>query len=237
MKKILLILFLLGTVCTTFAQDVEFKASAPAQVIMGKPFQLTYTVNQRGKDLRAPEFTDFDYVAGPYTSQSSSTSFVNGKRTSSFTMTYTYTLVASTEGTFTISPATIKVSGDTYTSNGVRITVLPPDQTPSSQRTSTTTGQSEPAVQRTNVNEENIFIKTLVSKTKVHEQEAILLSYKLYFAGVDVAQFTNNTRLHFFVTTGTCFSCAASVLPAITSLQPSSLSSSLLIIILLHFSH
>ena len=195
MKKILLILFLLGTVCTTFAQDVEFKASAPAQVIMGKPFQLTYTVNQRGKDLRAPEFTDFDYVAGPYTSQSSSTSFVNGKRTSSFTMTYTYTLVASTEGTFTISPATIKVSGDTYTSNGVRITVLPPDQTPSSQRTSTTTGQSEPAVQRTNVNEENIFIKTLVSKTKVHEQEAILLSYKLYFAGVDVAQFTNNTRL------------------------------------------
>jgi hypothetical protein len=29
----------------------------------------------------------------------------------------------------------------------------------------------------------------------VHEQEAILLTYKLYFAGVDVAQFTNNTRL------------------------------------------
>ena len=65
MKKILLILFLLGTVCATFAQDVEFKASAPAQVIMGKPFQLTYTVNQRAKDLRAPEFTDFDYVEAP----------------------------------------------------------------------------------------------------------------------------------------------------------------------------
>ena len=195
MKKILLILFLLGTVCATFAQDVEFKASAPAQVIMGKPFQLTYTVNQRAKDLRAPEFTDFDYVAGPYTSQSSSTSFVNGKRTSSFTMTYTYTLVASKEGSFTISPATIKVSGDTYTSNGVRVTVLPPDQTPTSQRTNSAAGQSESAVQRANVDGENIFIRTLVSKTKVHEQEAILLSYKLYFAGVDVAQFTNNTRL------------------------------------------
>ena len=45
------------------AQDVEFKASAPAQVIMGRPFQLTYSVNQRAKDLRAPEFTDFDYIA------------------------------------------------------------------------------------------------------------------------------------------------------------------------------
>jgi hypothetical protein len=34
-----------------------------------------------------------------------------------------------------------------------------------------------------------------VSKTKVHEQEVVLLTYKLYFANVDVAQFTNNTRL------------------------------------------
>ena len=65
MKKILLILFILGNVCATFAQEVEFKASAPAQVIMGRPFQLTYSVNQRAKDLRAPEFVDFDYIAGP----------------------------------------------------------------------------------------------------------------------------------------------------------------------------
>ena len=200
MKKILLILLICSQVCATFAQGVEFKASAPAQVIMGKPFQLTYTVNQRGKDLRAPEFTDFDYVAGPYTSQSSSTSFVNGKRTSSFTMTYTYTLVASTEGTFTISPATIKVSGDTYTSNGVRITVLPPDQpsnanVASQQRNANNTSTTSQQREANNATEGNIFIRTLVSKTKVHEQEAILLSYKLYFAGVDVAQFTNNTRL------------------------------------------
>ena len=78
MKKILSILFIISNVCATIAQEVEFKASAPAQVIMGRPFQLSYSVNQRAKDLRAPEFVDFDYVAGPYTSQSSSTSFVNG---------------------------------------------------------------------------------------------------------------------------------------------------------------
>ena len=200
MKKILLILLIFSKVCATFAQDVDFKASAPAQVIMGKPFQLTYTVNQRGKDLRAPEFTDFDYVAGPYTSQSSSTSFVNGKRTSSFTMSYTYTLVASKEGSFTISPATIKVGGDTYTSNGVRITVLPPDQpsnanVASQKRNANNTSTTSQQREANNATEGNIFIRTLVSKTKVHEQEAILLSYKLYFAGVDVAQFTNNTRL------------------------------------------
>ena len=198
MKKILLILLIFSNVCVTLAQGVEFKASAPAQVIMGRPFQLTYSVNQRAKDLRAPEFTDFEYVAGPYTSQSSSTSFVNGKRTSSFQLTYTYTLLATKEGTFTISPATIKVDGEQYTSNGVRIAVLPADEpahtntnSQSHSAGSTTSQQSESQ----NISSENIFMRTLVSKTKVHEQEAILLTYKLYFAGVDVAQLTNNTRL------------------------------------------
>ena len=203
MKKILSILFICSMALTALAQDVEFKASAPAQVIVGKPFQLTYSVNQRAKDLRAPEFTDFDYIAGPYTSQSSSTSFVNGKRTSSFTLTYTYTLMASKEGTFTIPPATIKVDGEQYTSNGVRISVLPPDQpanaSAASQPTSNSgSGQTAKGGQASNSTSDlssNIFMRTLVSKTKVHEQEAILLSYKLYFAGVDVAQLTNNTRL------------------------------------------
>ena len=197
MKRILLILLIISNVCVTFAQGVEFKASAPAQVIMGRPFQLSYSVNQRAKDLRAPEFADFDYVAGPYTSQSSSTSFVNGKRTSTFQMTYTYTLLASKEGTFTIPPATIKVDGEQYTSNGVRITVLPADEPANTHsnnqsRPATTSSQQR---ESQDVSSENIFMRTLVSKTKVHEQEAILLTYKLYFAGVDVAQLTNNTRL------------------------------------------
>ena len=203
MKRILSILFIISMAFATLAQEVEFKASAPAQVICGKPFQLTYSVNQRAKDLRAPEFTDFDYIAGPYTSQSSSTSFVNGKRTSSFTLTYTYTLMASKEGTFTIPPATIKVDGEQYTSNGVRISVLPPDQPanasaasqPTSNSGSSQTAKGGQTSNSTSDLSSNIFMRTLVSKTKVHEQEAILLSYKLYFAGVDVAQLTNNTRL------------------------------------------
>lgn len=198
MKKILSILLICSMALITYAADaVEFKASAPAQVIMGNPFQLTYSVNQRAKDLRAPEFVDFDYIAGPYTSQSSSTSFVNGKRTSSFTLTYTYTLIPNKEGTFTLPPATIKVDGEQYTSNGVRITVLPPDQ-PSNVSTASQQSNANASIQpreATNANAENIFMRTLVSKTKVHEQEVILLTYKLYFAGVDVAQFTNNTRL------------------------------------------
>lgn len=187
------------------ADDVQFRAQAPAQVIVGRPFQLSYTVNQRGKDLRAPEFTDFDYIAGPYTSQSSSTSFVNGHRTSSFQMTFTYTLMAQKEGTFSLPPATINIGGELYTSNGVKITVLPEDQPQQSNSGSAQTGGAGQTAQRSNSGsgqtsqsgpeQGNIFVRTLVSKTKVYEQEAVLLSYKVYVAGVDLKQFTNNTTL------------------------------------------
>lgn len=185
---------------SVWADDVVFKATAPSQVIVGKPFQLTYSVNQRSKDLRAPEMPDFDVLAGPYQSTSSSTSFVNGKRTSSFSQTYTYTFMAQRTGTFTIAPASIRVGGDEYTSNGVRITVLPADEQPQQSQQSTGAGagghrQSQQSNHSGSVSSENLFIRTIVSKTRVHEQEAILLSYKLYFAGVDVAQFTNNTKI------------------------------------------
>ncbi len=202
MKRItqITLTLLLAVICSVqaFADDVEFRASAPSQVIVGKPFQLTYSINQRAKDLRAPEFADFDYLAGPYTSQSSSTSFVNGKRTSTFTQTYTYTLMATKEGTFTLAPATITSDGQQYTSNGVRITVLPADEQPANNQTAQRSNSESAQTSNSagaQTSSDNIFIRTIVTKTKVHEQEAILLSYKLYFAGVDVAQFTNNTKL------------------------------------------
>ena len=201
MKKVLNIVLFIGLAVCAWADDVQFKAQAPAQVIVGRPFQLTYTVNQRSRDLRAPEFTDFDVLAGPYTSTSSSTSFINGHRTSSFTQTYTYTLLAQRAGTFTIGPATVKVDGENIQSNGVRITVLPEDEQlgASSRQTggaaSAEEGSQSSQANSGQVSSENIFVRTIASKTRVHEQEALLITYKLYFANVDVAQLTNNTKL------------------------------------------
>lgn len=198
MKRILNIVLLVGIALGAFADEVVFRAQAPKQVIVGRPFQITYTVNQRSRDLRAPEFTDFDVLSGPYTSTSSSTSFVNGKRTSSFEQTYTYMLMAQRAGTFTIGPATVKVDGENVQSNGVRIEVLPEDQQPQQQTQSTQSNrntQNNQSSQSSQASSENIFVRTIASKTKVHEQEALLITYKLYFANVDVAQLTNNTKL------------------------------------------
>ena len=194
--KFSILFFALSIALMSFAEDVVFKASAPKQVVVGRPFQLTYSVNQRSRDLRAPEFTDFDVLSGPYTSTSSSTSFVNGKRTSSFEQTYTYMLMARSEGTFTIGPATVKVDGENVQSNGVRIQVLPADQPTSQSSPSNQNTQSSQTTQSSqSTSSENLFVRTIASKTRVHEQEALMVTYKLYFANVDVAQLTNNTKL------------------------------------------
>ena len=169
--------------------------------MLGKPFQISYSVNQRAKNFRAPEFVDFDVLAGPYTSQSSSTSFVNGKRSSAINLTYTYTITAQKEGTFSIAPATIMVSGEPYRSTGLTLTVLPPDEeehadaSRSGSNSSNAKASSSGSNSGSAVSGENIFMKTIVSKTKVKEQECILLQYKIYWAGVDLAQFTNNTQI------------------------------------------
>ncbi len=198
MKRIGYLFLMVLLPCFVWAEEVSFRAEAPSQVVVGKPFQLRYTVNQRARDLQPPEFTDFEFIAGPYSSQSSSTSFVNGKRSSTFTLTYTYTLMANQEGSYTLAPATIRVSGDTYTSNAVRIEVLPADEQPQQSTTHPQqSGQSASSQSSASAStgQGDVFIRTIVNKTRVHEQEALLLTYKLYFAGLDIAQFTNNTRL------------------------------------------
>ena len=186
-----------------YADEVVFKAQAPKQVIVGRPFQISFTVNHRSRDLQAPEFTDFDVLSGPYSSTSSSTSFTNGHMTSSYEQTYTYMLMAQKAGTFTIGPATVKVSGERIQSNGVRIEVLPEDQQASNSPQGGQTGAAGQTAQRSNSSQsgqtsassENLFVRTIATKTRVHEQEALMVTYKLYFANVDVAQLTNNIKL------------------------------------------
>ena len=54
-KKIFLLLIMHCALCIVHckgADDVKFTASAPQRVIVGQPFQLVFSVNENGKDLR-----------------------------------------------------------------------------------------------------------------------------------------------------------------------------------------
>ena len=172
-KLIFLSLLLLSTWIVRADEPVRFTAQAPSTVILDKPFQLVYSVNAAGRDLRAPEITNFDVLAGPFQSQSSSIQIVNGRQTSSESNSFTYTLQAQKIGTFTIPSASIVVAGQKYTSNGVSIKVLPADATPSKSQGRQSGSSNESQA----VSNDNIFIKTNVSKTNVYEQEAIVVTY------------------------------------------------------------
>ena len=180
-KKIFLLLFVHCALCIVHcsaADEVKFTASAPQRVIVGQPFQLVLSVNENGKDLRLPDVKGFEIIAGPYTSTSSSTQIINGDIRTSKEVRYTYTLLPQKEGDYQIQPATIVVKKEKYYSNVLNIKVLPEDKTSQSQQQGN--AQSGQIRQSQSITPENLFIRPIVSRTKVKEQEALLLTYKLY---------------------------------------------------------
>ncbi|MGM9759997.1 MAG: BatD family protein, partial [Parabacteroides sp.] len=178
MRKFIFLLVLLWTTgYVVNAADIVFKASAPAAVVMGEQFRLSFTVNAEGKDLRVQEMPDFEVLMGPSQSTSYSSSWVNGKSSSETTNTYTYILMPKKEGTFNIAPATIKVNGANYTSNALVIKVLPPDK--ANQEGA---GRSQAAAASAGIGKDDYFVRLDVSSRNVYEQEGFLATFKLYAA-------------------------------------------------------
>jgi len=189
-------LLLLNSFIAKADEPVRFSASAPSSVVVDKPFQLVYSVNASGRDLRAPEINNFDVLAGPFQSHSSSIQIINGRQSSSEADSYTYTLQAQKVGTFTIPSASIIVNGRKYTSNGVSIRVLPADSKASSRSQGGVQGNSSRGGSSAAITNDNLFIRAEASKTNVYEQEAIVVTYKLYTL-VDVVQCSPKKMIDF----------------------------------------
>lgn len=178
MKKLIIILIVLIAYSTqAFADKVSFTASAPDAVVVGDQFRLSYTVTtQKVKDFRAPSIKGFDVLMGPSRSQQSSTQIVNGNVTSTSSITFTYILMANTAGEYTIGGASIVADGNQMVSNSVKIKVLPQDQNSNGGQG----GSSAHSSSGTSVSDQDLFITATASKTNVFEQEAFVLTYKIY---------------------------------------------------------
>lgn len=178
MKKLIIILIALIAYSTqAFADKVSFTASAPDAVVVGDQFRLSYTVTtQKVKDFRAPSIKGFDVLMGPSRSQQSSTQIVNGNVTSTSSITFTYILMANTAGEYTIGGASIVADGNQMVSNSVKIKVLPQDQNSNGGQGGSSTHSSS----GTSVSDQDLFITATASKTNVFEQEAFVLTYKIY---------------------------------------------------------
>ena len=190
MRKIILFFILVTTVVGAWADGkISFTANAPEVVVSGDQFRLTYTVNsQKVRDFRAPSMKDFEVLMGPSRSTQSSTQIINGNVTSTSTITFTYILMAGKEGTYNIPAATIVAEGNNYTSNSVTVKVLPTDQSAGAGNGNSGRNSRNQANNGA-ITDKELFITATASKTTAYEQEAILLTYKVYTQ-------VNLTQLH-----------------------------------------
>lgn len=176
MRKVILFFILISTVIGAWADNITFTANAPEVVVSGDQFRLSYTINsQKVRDFRAPSIKGFEVLMGP--SRSTQYQNYNGVETNS--ITFTYILMAEKEGTYKIPGATIVADGNNYTSNSVEIKVLPPDQSAGAGN-GNSKNSSRNQANSGKITDKELFMLATVNKTNVYEQEAILLTYKVY---------------------------------------------------------
>ena len=189
--KYYFLVFLLLSVTQLFAQ-VTVKLQAPNQTEVGQRIRISYVVNTNDvDDIKIGDFQGFNVLYGPSTSSQSSISMINGKTTHNSSMTFTYTVVAMEEGTFEIPAATVTVGGKTYKSGTSNIEVLPTSsrnnssgggsqQQGGSQSQSGGRPRQESGSVSSNIGSQELYMTVSATKRKIYEQEAVLLTYKLY---------------------------------------------------------
>ena len=178
MKRTFSIVIMILAVVTAIAQTLT--GSAPSHVAVGEQFRLTYTVNtQNVSDFRAGDIPDeLEVLIGPNRSMQSSYQMINGHTSSTSSITYTYIVSATKNGSFTIPPAHIVAGGKTIASNSLTIKV---SGTASNARQRQRDDEgAEMRDAGSQISGSDLFIKVSANKSRVHEQEPIVLTYKVY---------------------------------------------------------
>lgn len=195
------------------AQEMVFSAQANVQKVGTKDqFEVTYVLTnaQGAAEFRPPAFTGFTVVGGPYQSNSTNATIINGQLRQTNSVLLTYVLVANKTGVLTIPPAKVSFNGRDVSSNSVTIQVVSGsvmqqraqqrnvdpfyDDDPFGMRQFQRQLQQQRARQQQAMRQQsnqleamgeknigkNIFIKVEVDKTNPHVGEQITASYKLY---------------------------------------------------------
>ncbi len=183
MKKVLLgvMSMLLITLCAD-AQRITIQG--PTRVAAGQQFQVQYSINttdvRNFKIGNVPEA--FEIIYGPSRSVQQSFNIINGRTSQSSSVMYTYVVLAKRNGTFVFPSAHAVVSGSNVSSQALRINVS--GRVSGNQQGGGGAVQQQPShrVDRagSRISGKDLFIRVTANKQRVHEQEPILLTYKVY---------------------------------------------------------
>ena len=161
-KSKYILLFLIISVSLLFADNKIVRLSTSAkEVLETDVFELEIKLENFGNNasMEQPNFEkDLKLISGPY--QSQNTSIINGRSTSSLTLTYQFT--PKKIGNITIPPVIIVEDGKKYRSNKVIIKVFDSSKKMSSTKT------------------QGMFVITEVSKRSPYVGEMLKVEYILY---------------------------------------------------------
>lgn len=152
------------------------------EIGVGELFYITYEVSNTEKAPEKPaDVPGAKVMYFDRTGQSSSFSSVNGKTTQSYSFTYTLTLRAQTEGSYSFGPVTV----DGVQSNTVSYTIgaapqqVQPGQS-AQQGGDAGRNNSADGPKFIGKGDGNLFLKANVTKSTAYEQEALVYTVKLY---------------------------------------------------------
>ncbi|MEC7262650.1 MAG: BatD family protein, partial [Bacteroidota bacterium] len=161
----LAMVFLSGTMIHAQEDEVTFTMNLSKEKLgINERLRVDFTMNKDGDNFTPPAFENFKVVMGP--SQSISSSWINGKR--SFSKTYTYILLPTARGNFTIQQATIEIAGETYKTTPKTVEVTAAVDRPNGEKTAD------------DVADESLHLVAEVSKENPYLNEAVTVVYKLY---------------------------------------------------------
>lgn len=190
-KKIIIIILTWCSVLQIEAQNFVAQVSKN-KVAVGEVFQIAFTLNGASGSIAYPNLKDFDIYSGP--NQSQSISMVNGNMSQSTTISLF--IAAKKEGKFTIGAAVATVGSQKYDTKPIVIEAFTAQN--QHQAGANNSGNSQQATSKendknqfsTDVSNEDLFVRTYLSKTKCFLGEQITLTQKVY-SRVDLRGFQN----------------------------------------------
>lgn len=188
MKRLLNTLLAVFGIFTAASAQNSILVDVHEVVGMDERFNVTFTVEGESEPSGfewAPT-SEFQLVWGPQKGTSTSIQIINGKTTRSSRTTYTYILLPTRTGNFTLPSATAKVKGKTISSNPIRIEVVDgsPASSSSTQSTQSRTRESSES------SSGDLFMRFTLSRTSAVVGEPVTATLKLY-QRVNIAGFEN----------------------------------------------
>ncbi len=170
-----------------FAQTPAFTAQVSKnKVAIGEVFTVAFTLNGTGSNLTYPNFKGFEIYSGP--NQSQSISMVNGNVSQSTTLSFY--ILAKVEGRYTIGSASVMSGNQKLETKPIVIDVVKGNPQPQQQNQSQQPAGKEKSQYASELGQDDLFVRTFLSKTKCYLGEQITITQKVY-SRVDLRGFQN----------------------------------------------